>query len=519
MHRIVAHFQRHSKMGKQGTPTHKGNHEINFEYSSFKSILVKRDIIDQFLLIGDVVLPQVPPIAVAHATHYTGATTRTASAISATTNNRTAQPSVPLLSLPNITAVTPTLPPLPTMNAQSTIASVPETNLTPHPYLPSLSRSVVRILTRVSTNESGDCPESESDDEDSNRGTSGYSDPLVDGMWGSHDGADTYCPWEASTEAADEEEPCLRDLSLRDNDVEEHHGLVWKRDGALDDPNKMALSEGRLIPEKARSFKTPLHSFMSIFPLVYWKIVAEQINEYAALHSKHQFLKNGKRTISGAKRAHDTTYQEIIHFYGLLIFMCLYPFPGATYTVYWDYGYPLFPWTMTMQIRRFQQLRSVLHFNSNDAEVQGNGALRETRPLLNILKKTMGAYMIPGSELSLDETSAASISRYDRHIVFYNPAKNCGKFRFQFYILADASTFAPLALKVATRNDSDSCDPNDMLESIQEESKYSDLNKLVLHMCKKYNDTGRTFNMDNYYTSSLVRTLLRNRGFFHEVQF
>jgi hypothetical protein len=32
-------------VGRQGTHTHKGNHEVNFEYSSFKPMLVKRDVI------------------------------------------------------------------------------------------------------------------------------------------------------------------------------------------------------------------------------------------------------------------------------------------------------------------------------------------------------------------------------------------------------------------------------------------------------------------------------------------
>jgi hypothetical protein len=195
-------------VGKQGTRTHKGNHKINFEEYSFKSMLVKYDIIDQLFLIGDVAPPQVPPIDVYHATHYVGATTRTTSAISAATNDRSTLSYVPLLPVTNKTAVTPILPPSPTTNAQATIAdtSVPETSLTPRPYLPILSRNVLRALTRDSTNESGDFPESENDsDKDINRGTWEYSDPLVDGMWVSQEGEDTYFPWEANAEAADEE--------------------------------------------------------------------------------------------------------------------------------------------------------------------------------------------------------------------------------------------------------------------------------------------------------------------------
>jgi hypothetical protein len=72
----------------------------------------------------------------------------------------------------------------------------------------------------------------------------------------------------------------------------------------------------------------------------------------------------------------------------------------------------------------------------------------------------MGAFMISGSELALDEASAASQSNFGRQVIFYNPAKNCGKFHFRFYILADASTLAELVLKVTTRNDSNPHDPN-----------------------------------------------------------
>jgi hypothetical protein len=167
-----------------------------------------------------------------------------------------------------------------------------------------------------------------------------------------------------------------------------------------------------------------------------------------------------------------------------------------------------------MQLRRFKQLHIVLHLNSNNEEVPGKDILHKTHPLLNILKKTMGAFMIPGSELSPDEASSASRSNVGRHIIFYNPAKNCEKIHFRFYILADASTFAALVLKVATRNDRDPCVPNETIESIQEESKYSDLNKLVLQMCKKFNGNGRTINIDSYHTSPSVTIILRNRGLF-----
>jgi hypothetical protein len=69
---------------------------------------------------------------------------------------------------------------------------------------------------------------------------------------------------------------------LRDQDVENHHGVYWKRDGLLEAPvNKMANTRGRLKPEMVRNFAKPLTSFMSIFPLVYWKIISRETNENA----------------------------------------------------------------------------------------------------------------------------------------------------------------------------------------------------------------------------------------------
>jgi hypothetical protein len=145
--------------------------------------------------------------------------------------------------------------------------------------------------------------------------------------------------------------------------------------------------------------------------------------------------------------------------------MIMFPLNGATYTAYWICGSPMFQWTNTL--RRFKQVRSFLHFNSNATEVKGKDALHKMRPLLNILKKTLGVFLIPGSEMSLDEASCASRSNYGRELIFSNPAKNCGKFHFRFYLPCDASTFVCVTLKVETRNDSDPAEPEETFASIQ----------------------------------------------------
>jgi hypothetical protein len=57
-------------------------------------------------------------------------------------------------------------------------------------------------------------------------------------------------------------------------DVENHHGLYWNRDGVLEEPqNKSPLARGCLKLEYENNFATSLDSMMSIFPLIYWKII------------------------------------------------------------------------------------------------------------------------------------------------------------------------------------------------------------------------------------------------------
>jgi hypothetical protein len=113
--------------------------------------------------------------------------------------------------------------------------------------------------------------------------------------------------------------------------------------------------------------------------------------------------------------------------------------------------------------------------------VKGRDALHKTRPLMNILKKTLGVSLVHGSGLLLNEAQCAYRSNYGRELIFFNPTKNCGKFHFRIYLLCDASMSARVTLKFETSNDGDPADPEETVESIQQqEAGYSLLNKLLL---------------------------------------
>jgi hypothetical protein len=141
-------------------------------------------------------------------------------------------------------------------------------------------------------------------------------------------------------------------------------------------------------------------------------------------------------------------------------------------------------------------------------------ALHKVRPLVNIAKVRLRAFIRVCSELALDEASVASRSSYGRALIFFDPLKNCGNFRFRFYLLCCATTYACVRMKVATKNNSDSPDPHNSMATIYNMSLLSKLNKLVMEMCKPLFGSKRTVNMDNFYTSPAVLILLlHQKGF------
>jgi hypothetical protein len=77
-----------------------------------------------------------------------------------------------------------------------------------------------------------------------------------------------------------------------------------------------------------------------------------------------------------------------------------------------------------MQLRRFQKIHTVLHFNDNEMAEGMNDALHKVLPLLNIVKVTLRAFIRVGSEVALDEASVASLSSYGRAVILFNPTKH-----------------------------------------------------------------------------------------------
>jgi len=228
-------------------------------------------------------------------------------------------------------------------------------------------------------------------------------------------------------------------------------GLHWEYNGVIHNVSD------RIMKNKSTSvkadchhfFRSPVSSMMAIFPVVFWNIIVR----------------------------HDSWES---------------PYQNA--------------WTKFMSKGRYLQITSVLHFNDNTDSKRDS--LHKIRPLLTILKPSLGKYADHGSEVSYDEATMANKSSYGHFLICFNPMKPTGKFHFKIYMICCAYTKLTFRIKLHTKDNSD-------LE--QEDSHDESLNKLdnlTLQLCKPFFNSGCTVNMDNNYMSTTCAIKLREKGVF-----
>ena len=170
-----------------------------------------------------------------------------------------------------------------------------------------------------------------------------------------------------------------------------------------------------------------------------------------------------------------------------------------------------------MNKSRFIQIRSVLHMVNNHSPNTKMDSLYKVRPLLNVIKKTLGSFIEVGSECSLDESSVACRSAYGRHFIYYNPTKPTGKYHFRFYLLCETDFYNCVRFRMQTRDD---CDIGDGFNAVRDVTpddttrQQQAMEKLVLDMCTPLFFTGKVVNTDNYYTSPLVFVELLKKGVY-----
>ena len=279
----------------------------------------------------------------------------------------------------------------------------------------------------------------------------------------------------------------------------------------MEPPINVSKNEtSRLKLGYVQHFTTPLSSFLSFVPLEFWKLWLYETNRY------------GKQKLGSSVAFKPISLPEFMTFFGILLAMTLQPMPGRRYTRAWDEP-ELHPYTKNMKKTRFIQIRSILHMVNNENPNSRNDSLYKVRPLLNVLKKTLGAFIEVGSECSLDESSVACRSAYGRHFIYYNPTKPTGKYHFRFYLLCENNYYNCIRFRMQTR---DECDVGDGLNlgrptnkdgtinAIKMKEEQQVMQRLVLDMCSPLFHTGKVVNTDNYYTSPLVFVELLKKGVY-----
>ena len=306
--------------------------------------------------------------------------------------------------------------------------------------------------------------------------------------------------------ASDNEE----ELSLNVDDIQ---GLDWNPRGTVGPKDFKSLPRpSTIVPQFRSCFDNPTRSFFSFLPIAMWEKIVYESNTYA--HEKMRITK--KHNIAGYYWRQDISLQEMMQFFGLLIQMALLPIPGRDYRFYWT-EQQLYPWVACMTLRRFKQIRSTLHFNVSDCE-DSLDPLHKVRPIYATIQEMMGRYVDLGSEFSLDEASAACRSSFGRHLIVFNPMKNCGKFHFRFYLLCCSVTYVCIKVRIHVRTDemveADKfvCESFENEDGKEEQASSKVLNQLILDMARPIFNKGITLNFNNYYASpGIAVALLRHK--------
>jgi hypothetical protein len=152
-------------------------------------------------------------------------------------------------------------------------------------------------------------------------------------------------------------------------------------------------------------FITPIDSMLALLRYIFWELMVVEVNRYSSNCCRE---KNTRHLLGSIWKP--VTVSKILKYFRMLLYATLYPLTGRRVRSCWDYP-TLLPWTLKMTKGRFMQISFMLHFNNNDdIDRMGNDSLHKVRPLLEIIKRTLGKFAQPGSEFSYDEATRACFS-------------------------------------------------------------------------------------------------------------
>jgi Transposase IS4 len=302
------------------------------------------------------------------------------------------------------------------------------------------------------------------------------------------------------------------DVDVNVQDFATISGLHWENGTELTNkPTKLMEEKPTFLKrDYEHLFTTPVDSMFAVMPLVFWEIMACEVNRYA-----DQYLKEKRKKYICGYLWKAVTINDMLTYFGILLYSMLYPQTGRRVRSSWD-NQTVNPWTAYMGKGRYLQITSMLHFNDNsDADGLSRDSLHKIRPLLEILKKSLGRYGDLGSEYSFDEATMACFSRYGRGLISFNPKKPTGKFHFKIYMLCCAYTNLVYKIRIHTKDGADDA-PSNMDGRLDDENDamITKTEKLTMDMCRILRGMGATVNMDNYYMSPITAINLKDKGIF-----
>ena len=216
------------------------------------------------------------------------------------------------------------------------------------------------------------------------------------------------------------------------------HNITWRRDIELPEhPQKSGFGATKVKPEAISKFDTPINSLLAFLPIPIW----ETMVEYSNINAQQKKDAHPRHWISGHPWKKDLCLEELMTFFSIMFEMTLHPTPGREYSHMWT-KQTFYPFTTSMSITRFRQIRSVIHLNNNECHHTSNkDSLVRIRPMLNVLKRTLGSFLDVGDELCIDEASIASKSKFGRGFICYNPMKPGGKYHYRFYFVCESDHY------------------------------------------------------------------------------
>jgi hypothetical protein len=135
---------------------------------------------------------------------------------------------------------------------------------------------------------------------------------------------------------------------------------------------------------------------MSTLPLIFWKVSFGESNRFAHQELRKENAKGLAEIFLWSKVA---TRHHIEGVHGVLWYPSSnVPLPTIR-ALYWAYGAIMYPFVNEMPLWHFQQIRSVLHFNDNQMMPLNGNALHKVRPLVNIVKVALRAFIRVGLDL------------------------------------------------------------------------------------------------------------------------